>query len=285
MKRFMTTTAIAVIMGTSAMADGHTAMFSGAPYDAEINLTASDLLGARLYVTENDVDWTQAVTAEQSTEWDDVGEINEIILTRDGQAQSVIIGVGGFLGMGEKDVSVNMSDLHFVSDGDDADEYFVVIKGSKAGISDAPAYKRVNAAEASSMEAEVDTDVDEEMDTADTNADVSKNDDMRAMAPSIEREGYQTSKIDDLTTEDLTGARVYGVGDEDVGEIGKLLLTDVGKLDRAIIDVGGFLGMGEHQVAVPMDALTIIREDGGDDIRVYIDSSEEALEAQPEYKG
>lgn len=260
MKRFMTSSALAIVLGTSAMADGHTAMFSDVQFDAAINLTASDLLGARVYATEMSVADASDIADPEAGEWDDIGEINEIILTRDGMAQSVIVGVGGFLGMGEKDVSVNMSDLRFISDGADADEYFVVINANKAGITDATPYDRSAMLEDDAM---VHT----------------------AVAPMIEREGYMAATPEDLTAEKLTGARVYGVGDEDVGEIGALLLTADGQVDRAVIDVGGFLGMGERPVAVPLTELTIIRNDGGDDIRVYIESSQEALEARPVYEG
>ena len=260
MKTFMTTTAIALAMGTSAVADGHTGMFSEAPYNSATELLASDLLGARVYASEADIDNTLVVNDADETEWDDIGEINEIVLTRDGTTQSVIVGVGGFLGIGEKDVSVNMSDLQFISDGDDADDYFVVIKASKAGVEDATSYERGNIEDHSDMK------------------------DDAVMGPMVDREGYATAEVADLTTENLTGARVYGADDEDVGEVSKLLLTDDGKLDRAVIDVGGFLGMGERPVAVAMNELTIIRADGGDDIRVYIDSSQEALEAQPAYE-
>lgn len=34
--------------------------------------------------------------------------------------------------------------------------------------------------------------------------------------PAVEREGYVTAQVDDLTADDLTGARVYGPNDEDV---------------------------------------------------------------------
>ncbi|WP_323036989.1 PRC-barrel domain-containing protein [Pararhodobacter sp.] len=259
MKRFMTTTAIALFLGTSAMAEGHMAMFSTAPFNAAINLNASDIIGARVYATEASLEGTTSVTADQATAWDDIGEINEIILTRDGTVQSVIVGVGGFLGIGEKDVAVNMGDLRFVSDGDDPEDYFLVINANAEGIMEAAAYER----------ADMDHD----------------NDQTRVMAPMIERDGYRTVVINDLTTEDLTGARVYGLGDEDVGEISQLLMTTDGTIDRAVIDVGGFLGMGERPVAVSFDELTIIRADDGGDLRVYIDSSEEALEAKPEYEG
>ena len=94
-------------------------------------------------------------------------------------------------------------------------------------------------------------------------------------------QGYVAAERKDLTTAMLTGAPVYGPKDEKVGEIGSLLLNADGTIERAVIDVGGFLGMGEKQVAVTFDELTILRKDGGDDVKVYIDSTQTALEAQP----
>lgn len=286
MKRFMTSTAIALLMGTSAMAEGHMSMFSSEPFNAQINLYASDLIGARVYATEASLDGTTSVNADATAEWDDIGEINEIVLTRDGEVQSVIVGVGGFLGIGEKDVAINMGDLRFVSDGDDPDDYFLVVNANSELIMEADAYERVDMD--AEMNADMDRDADRAMDTTE-HAEAMDGDHARdpamMMAPTIEREGYRTVTIDELTTEDLTGARVYGVGDEDVGEISELVVNTDGVIERAVLDIGGFLGMGEHTIAVSFDELTIIREDGGDDLRVYIDSSQEALEAQPEYEG
>jgi hypothetical protein len=48
-------------------------------------------------------------------------------------------------------------------------------------------------------------------------------------------------------------------GDE-VGEIEDLLLADDGSIDRAIAEVGGFLGIGESYVAVPLDRMTLDAE-------------------------
>jgi hypothetical protein len=42
-----------------------------------------------------------------------IGDVNDVVVDRDGRALAVVIGVGGFLGIGEKDVAVQMSALEF----------------------------------------------------------------------------------------------------------------------------------------------------------------------------
>ena len=45
-----------------------------------------------------------------------LGDINEIILDKDGKALGYIVGVGGFLGMGEHDLLVEPSKIKFVNE-------------------------------------------------------------------------------------------------------------------------------------------------------------------------
>lgn len=287
MKRLLATAATAMVLGTTAYADGHTAAFSDMTFDEAVNLNASELIGMRVYATEADINNETSIAADGETEWDDIGEINEIVLTRDRTVQSVIVGVGGFIGVGERDVAVDMSQIRFVSEEGDSDDFFLVINASAAGVEEAPeyVYERENAEMEAEAETETAMETDTETDAASDAPMETAADRPMLTSPAVEREGYQTATIEDFTTEDLTGARVYGPGDEDVGEIGELLLTDDGHLDRAVIDVGGFLGIGERHVAVTFDELQIVRSEDGSDVRVYIDSSQEALEQQPEYEG
>ena len=46
-----------------------------------------------------------------------IGEINDVLVSQDGSVNAVIIGVGGFLGIGEKDVLVDWSALEITRDG------------------------------------------------------------------------------------------------------------------------------------------------------------------------
>ena len=43
-----------------------------------------------------------------------IGDIREVLLNRDGKAEAVVIGVGGFLGIGERDVALPFSEIKFV---------------------------------------------------------------------------------------------------------------------------------------------------------------------------
>jgi hypothetical protein len=45
-----------------------------------------------------------------------LGDINELIIDKDGKIHAVVIGIGGFLGMGEHDIAVTMDKLRFVEE-------------------------------------------------------------------------------------------------------------------------------------------------------------------------
>jgi sporulation protein YlmC with PRC-barrel domain len=56
---------------------------------------------------------------------------------------------------------------------------------------------------------------------------------------------------------DLEGKAVYGAESESIGEINDVLVSQDGGINAVIIGVGGFLGIGEKNVAVDMSALEL----------------------------
>jgi sporulation protein YlmC with PRC-barrel domain len=58
----------------------------------------------------------------------------------------------------------------------------------------------------------------------------------------------------------LMGLDVYNEGNEKLGDINELILDKNGKVNAVVIGVGGFLGMGEHDIAVSMDKLKFVEE-------------------------
>jgi sporulation protein YlmC with PRC-barrel domain len=58
----------------------------------------------------------------------------------------------------------------------------------------------------------------------------------------------------------LIGVNVYNNNNEKIGDIQELIIDNTGKVDNVVLGVGGFLGMGEHYVAVPMEKLKWVNE-------------------------
>ena len=58
----------------------------------------------------------------------------------------------------------------------------------------------------------------------------------------------------------LKGLNVYNEQNEKLGDINEILIDKSGKIDGVVIGVGGFLGMGEHDIKVDMSKLKFVDE-------------------------
>jgi sporulation protein YlmC with PRC-barrel domain len=58
----------------------------------------------------------------------------------------------------------------------------------------------------------------------------------------------------------LVGVDVYNEANEKIGDINEIILDKSGKAANVILGVGGFLGMGEHYVAIAYDKLKWVNE-------------------------
>jgi sporulation protein YlmC with PRC-barrel domain len=58
----------------------------------------------------------------------------------------------------------------------------------------------------------------------------------------------------------LVGLNVYNDNNESLGSINDLLTDKSGNIKAVVIGVGGFLGVGEHLVAVPLDKIKFVNE-------------------------
>lgn len=312
MKALLLTTALAAGFALPAMAQD-----AATPFQTEAagpSISASDVIGARIYVSEAALD-ADAYSGVQEG-WDDVGEVNDIILGRDGSVDAVLVDIGGFLGMGERQVAVDMSALKIVQDdATDADDWFLVLQSDRATLEGAPEYMIPGAQPMADTDANADaaatdtttegTATDEavaESTTAegtegtgnatDTTmpADGTATDGAVATAPVVASdgtmtlpEGYVAIERDTLTAELLTGADVRDPSDASIAEVSDLVLTAEGQVTDVVLDVGGFLGIGARAVAIPMDRLTVAQTEGGA-VRVWVNMTKEELEALPEYE-
>jgi sporulation protein YlmC with PRC-barrel domain len=63
-------------------------------------------------------------------------------------------------------------------------------------------------------------------------------------------------KVGEWRASKLAGVDVYNDANEKIGDINDVILDRSGKVANVILGVGGFLGLGEHNVAVAFDKLT-----------------------------
>ena len=76
---------------------------------------------------------------------------------------------------------------------------------------------------------------------------------------------------------------VYDPSDNKIGEIMDVLVDRAGKATALIIGVGGFLGMGEKDVAVPFDAVQVASKDNNKWYLV-MNSNKDALKSAKGFK-
>lgn len=90
---------------------------------------------------------------------------------------------------------------------------------------------------------------------------------------------------DSILASTLIGSTVYSPANETVGDINDLIVGLDGKVQGVVIGVGGFLGLGEKDVAVKMDQITVQPEDANkSNVRLILNSTKADLEAAPEFK-
>ena len=77
----------------------------------------------------------------------------------------------------------------------------------------------------------------------------------------------------------LLHASVYNDADQKIGGIRDLIVAPDGSISVAIVDVGGFLGMGKHHVAIPVQSFTQVTPK-----IVLPGATKDSLKAMPEFK-
>jgi sporulation protein YlmC with PRC-barrel domain len=265
---------------------------------------ASNLIGENVYNS----------TGEDA---ETIGDVNDLVLSPEGQIEAIVIGVGGFLGIGEKDVAVDYSTIDWAErDGD----RWIVISATADQLKELPAFDRApyqpvapvasndaatpapstgmtppatdGTAAAPAAPATDDTAAAPAAPATDNSAAApAAPADDTAAAPAatdttetaaIDRSTLKEVNAAELRTEDFVGTTVYGADDANVGEIGDVVLGEGDKVDAVIIDVGGFLGVGEKEVAVGMDNLAFMADEDGDRY-LYTKFTKEQLDAAPAY--
>ncbi|MFO1061968.1 MAG: PRC-barrel domain-containing protein [Dongiaceae bacterium] len=98
-----------------------------------------------------------------------------------------------------------------------------------------------------------------------------------AAAPAIIKETLQPEDL-----QPLLGQQVVSSGGDDMGRIVDVVVDRAGHIRAAVIDFGGFLGVGSRKVAVDWQALHFAPDEKGGRIVLTLERKE--VQAAPEFK-
>ena len=89
--------------------------------------------------------------------------------------------------------------------------------------------------------------------------------------------------LDTQEVQGILGREIRSTADENMGRIVDVLVDGQGMARAAIIDFGGFLGVGSRKIAVAWDALRFVPE-ASKRYSIALELSREQVKAAPEYK-
>jgi hypothetical protein len=86
-----------------------------------------------------------------------------------------------------------------------------------------------------------------------------------------------------MVASNVVGAKVIDGAGDNIGEIGDLVIANTGQVNAYVIDVGGFLGIGEKHVALQSTDVTIVADADGN-LKINTMLTKDQLKALPDFK-
>ena len=249
----------------TVMSEGYT--------NSDSDILVTKLLGQKVYTSSAD-------------DAEEIGTINDMVVTSGLGLSAVVIGVGGFLGAGAKDVAVNFDQLEWAAREDGTRRW--VLGATAETLLAAPAFIWADSVENTGEPALTPDEEEAQLVDGDPNAApvdpalTTDQPDRPVITTPLDRSGFADFDETGLTAEELRGIGVYGINDEQIGTIGDIITNADGSFDAVIVDVGGFLGLGAKPVAVGFDNLAF-SADTSCNRYLFLNTSREQLEVQTEY--
>ncbi|WP_352558447.1 PRC-barrel domain-containing protein [Mesorhizobium caraganae] len=245
-RNLLVTTALAVLTATGAYAQQ-----AAAPAQPAVQAPAPQVARAEGSLVTNIIG--ESVYNGTGDNAENIGKVTDVVFDSSGQAKSVVIGVGGFLGIGTKDVAFDYSKLQWAEKNGDR---WLVAQTTKDELKAQPDFDRVALEPAASNK---------------TSTNATQNEPATAVAMPL------------LAT-DINGKNVYnGTGDDaqKIGDVNDIVLAKEGKAKFLVIGVGGFLGIGETNVAFDLAKAKWAEKNGNR--WVVVQTTKEEMQAQQDF--
>ena len=96
---------------------------------------------------------------------------------------------------------------------------------------------------------------------------------------SVSQQEISTAQKGWSAKKDIMGKTVYNDNNEKIGDVNDVIFSRTNSASFVVIGVGGFLGMGEHDVAVPLSRIK-----HNNDKVILPGATKEALKKVPEFR-
>nr|WP_244316847.1 PRC-barrel domain-containing protein [Pannonibacter sp. XCT-34] len=242
-------------------AAGNASITSGQAIAGQI--LASSLIGKQVFADPNN-------TA------DNIGTVNDLVMSRDGTAEALIIGVGGVLGMGEKDVAVSFDQVRWMEQGGTS---WLVVPLTRAQLEAAPSFDRSVLTGPSATEKLMQSiGMGEATPQPKTAVGVTTSGETGPVS------GSDRMLVDRTTigAGELVGSQVNGAAQAPLGSVSDVLMSADGLVEAYVVDVGGVLGIGAKPVALAADTLAIYRLADGT-LKIDTPFTADSLKDRPTY--
>jgi sporulation protein YlmC with PRC-barrel domain len=199
----------------------------------------------------------------RNTQGESIGDIKSVHINANGKVDLVVVGVGGFLGVGEREVALNWADLQVSDNGEK-----VVANMTKEQLAGLPPYRYADPKYRGTVLGEV--------------VRPGPRDDRAMDDKTRPRTSGDFNAAGQIAASALVGATVKNNQGETVGTVDDVYVDGAGNAKSVVISVGGFLGVGAHHVSMPWSQLQFQRDK--DSLVVRTNATKDALKAMPTVK-
>jgi sporulation protein YlmC with PRC-barrel domain len=203
---------------------------------------------------------------------DSIGEINDLIVSPGANVTTAVVSVGGVLGVGDKKIAVPYKSFSVSPDGKT-----LYLDMTADQLKAMPPYtddEKGNAAARAQTQNNPSNKLEHGTSSSSTAAGAAK-------TPHVLKANEEPASA-------LIGAEVVDKGDAKVGKIKDVIVSTSGRGVQAVLAVGGGIAnIGGHEIAIPLDSLTIQRGDANpkhEPKRVQTNLTVSELQALPEFR-
>jgi sporulation protein YlmC with PRC-barrel domain len=226
----------------------------------------------------------------KNADGDTIGEIKSVYISSDGKVDSVMVGVGGFLGVGEREVQLGWKDLQIADNGEK-----VTVNMTKDQLKAMAPYSYKDASWRGNVfsdrgvwteEQRAARDARSPSDTAATvNRDRTMTDGTRTTTPPMATATTESTgdfnAAGDVSANAMIGTKIRNEAKDSIGAVQDLYLDGQGTIKTVVVAVGGFLGIGAKDVAIKWSDLKQSRD--GKSLVLTTNLSKDELKALPDY--